>query len=66
MDAKLGLLTGERFMTVEEVAELCRVAPRTVRWSADTGRVKARKVGWRGLFRERDLAEVLGTGDVVV
>jgi excisionase family DNA binding protein len=55
----------EQFFTVEEVADLLKVDPRTIRGAIHSGRLKAARVGRHGRhFRiaESDLKKYLDMG----
>jgi hypothetical protein len=54
----------EKYLTTEEVAEVCRTAPSTVRYWRFAGKgPKCRQVGRRILYAESDVARWLSGDD---
>ena len=55
----------ETFLTVQEIAELLKVNPQTVRNWIDTGRLPAIRIGRRVRVRQADLDRILAQGTTV-
>jgi excisionase family DNA binding protein len=49
------ILVGDRFLTLEEAAEVLRLSTRTVREYVRNGEIKGRIIGKRWRFRRADL-----------
>jgi excisionase family DNA binding protein len=50
------------FLTIEEVAAVCRTSPSTVRWWQACGRLRGVKLGRRRLFDRTEVAAFIAKG----